>query len=54
MEMQEPGDINDLLCDEAHSVEGEDEDISVVEENKIGGIPSEGLPILVNIERFEG
>ena len=54
MEMQESGVISDMLCDEVHSVEGEEEEISDVEENKMGGISSEGLPILVHIESFEG
>ena len=53
MGMQESGVINDMLCDKAHNVEGEEEEISDVEENKMGGIPSEGLPILVHIKRFE-
>ena len=54
MEMQEQGAINDMMCDESHSVEGVEEEIPEREESKMGGFLSEGLPILVHIERFEG
>ena len=54
MKMQESCVINEMLCNESDNVEGEEEEILDVEENKMGGIPSEGIPILVHIERFEG